>query len=294
MKKILLENALESWASAIYYCDEIIAGKATLANKKHFVNSLQNAIELFVKQQQMLNVTDYRVAEVKHCDSNGQPLKDYLSSTDLNQYFCNISTTDRDKFVSISFNDIIVIQKELFSEFYGDKGTYITAELKTLKKLRNNETHFYISDIDFMSDKEFQDLHNMMIVFYEILQEYDLLPYWGEAYAEYKKFKFNRKSLTNFSYERQLKNSAFVKSLKENIEKELFFNNYRNESYSITEDIVYCSDKYSESDFNEIWAYIEMLMKYNMFKIEEVNIPDKLENGIIIHSSSHRYYVIDI
>ncbi|MBD9190866.1 MAG: hypothetical protein EGQ25_08445 [Catenibacterium mitsuokai] len=293
MKKILLENALESWASAIYYCDEIIAGKATLANKKHFVNSLQNAIELFVKQQ-MLNVTDYRVAEVKHCDSNGQPLKDYLSSTDLNQYFCNISTTDMDKFVSISFNDIIVIQKELFSEFYGDKGTYITAELKTLKKLRNNETHFYISDIDFMSDKEFQDLHNMMIVFYEILQEYDLLPYWGEAYAEYKKFKFNRKPLTNFSYERQLKNSAFVKSLKENIEKELFFNNYRNESYSITEDIVYCSDKYSESDFNEIWAYIEMLMKYNMFKIEEVNIPDELENGIIIHSSSHRYYVIDI
>lgn len=293
MKKILLENALESWASAIYYCDEIIAGKATLANKKHFVNSLQNAIELFVKQQ-MLNVTDYRVAEVKHCDSNGQPLKDYLSSTDLNQYFCNISTTDRDKFVSISFNDIIVIQKELFSEFYGDKGTYIINELKTLKKLRNNETHFYISDIDFMSDKEFQDLHNMMIVFYEILQEYDLLPYWGEAYAEYKKFKFNRKSLTNFSYERQLKNSAFVKSLKENIEKELFFINYRNESYSITEDIVYCSDKYSESDFNEIWAYIEMLMKYNMFKIEEVNIPDKLENGIIIHSSSHRYYVIDI
>lgn len=293
MKKILLENALESWASAIYYCDEIIAGKATLANKKHFVNSLQNAIELFVKQQ-MLNVTDYRVAEVKHCDSNGQPLKDYLSSTDLNQYFCNISTTDMDKFVSISFNDIIVIQKELFSEFYGDKGTYITAELKTLKKLRNNETHFYISDIDFMSDKEFQDLHNMMIVFYEILQEYDLLPYWGEAYAEYKKFKFNRKPLTNFSYERQLKNSAFVKSLKENIEKELFFNNYRNESYSITEDIVYCSDKYSESDFNEIWAHIEMLMKYNMFKIEEVNIPDELENGIIIHSSSHRYYVIDI
>lgn len=293
MKKILLENALESWASAIYYCDEIIAGKATLANKKHFVNSLQNAIELFVKQQ-MLNVTDYRVAEVKHCDSNGQPLKDYLSSTDLNQYFCNISTTDMDKFVSISFNDIIVIQKELFSEFYGDKGTYITAELKTLKKLRNNETHFYISDIDFMSDKEFQDLHNMMIVFYEILQECDLLPYWGEAYAEYKKFKFNRKPLTNFSYERQLKNSAFVKSLKENIEKELFFNNYRNESYSITEDIVYCSDKYSESDFNEIWAYIEMLMKYNMFKIEEVNIPDELENGTIIHSSSHRYYVIDI
>lgn len=43
MKKILLENALESWASAIYYCDEIIAGKATLANKKHFVNDMMTS-----------------------------------------------------------------------------------------------------------------------------------------------------------------------------------------------------------------------------------------------------------
>lgn len=263
MKKILLENALESWASAIYYCDEIIAGKATLANKKHFVNSLQNAIELFVKQQ-MLNVTDYRVAEVKHCDSNGQPLKGYFAATDLNQFFCNISTADMDKFISISFNDIIVIQKQLFSEFYGDKGTYITNELKILKKLRNDETHFYISDENFMSDREFQDLHNMMIVFYEILQEYDLLPYWGEACAQYKKFEFNRKPLTNFSYERQLKNSAFVKSLVKNIRGGLPFDSWGDESYSIAENVICCSNEYSESDFNDIWAYVKMLMKYNM------------------------------
>ena len=292
MKKILLENALESWASAIYYCDEIIAGKVTLANKKHFVNSLQNAIELFVKQQ-MLNVTDYRVAEVKHCDSNGQPLKDYLSSTDLNQYFCNISTTDRDKFISISFNDIIAIQKQLFSEFYGDKGTYITNELKILKKLRNDETHFYISDENFMSDREFQDLHNMMIVFYEILQEYDLLLYWGEAYAEYKKFKFNRKPLTNFSYERQLRNSSFVKSLAKNIAIEQLFDSCGDESYSIAENIVHCSDKYSESDFNEIWAYIKMLMKYNMLEIMEVEYEEKTEHEGV-KCSSCRYYVINI
>lgn len=292
MKKILLENALESWASAIYYCDEIIAGKVTLANKKHFVNSLQNAIELFVKQQ-MLNVTDYRVAEVKHCDSNGQPLKDYLSSTDLNQYFCNISTTDRDKFISISFNDIIAIQKQLFSEFYGDKGTYITNELKILKKLRNDETHFYISDENFMSDREFQDLHNMMIVFYEILQEYDLLLYWGEAYAEYKKFKFNRKPLTNFSYERQLRNSSFVKSLAKNIGIEQLFDSCGDESYSIAENIVHCSDKYSESDFNEIWAYIKMLMKYNMLEIMEVEYEEKTEHEGV-KCSSCRYYVINI
>ena len=89
----------------------------------------------------MLNVTDYRVAVVKNCDSNGQPLKDYLSSTDLNQYFCDIRTTDMDKFISISFNEIIVIQKQLFSGFYIGKGTHITAELKTLKKLRNNDMY---------------------------------------------------------------------------------------------------------------------------------------------------------
>ena len=65
MKKILLENALESWASAIYYCDEIIAGKATLANKKHFVNSLQNAIELFVKQLQLYHFAIIRLLLIK-------------------------------------------------------------------------------------------------------------------------------------------------------------------------------------------------------------------------------------
>ena len=133
----------------------------------------------------------------------------------------------------------------------------------------------------------------MMIVFYELLQEYDLLPYWGEACAEYKKFEFNRKPLTNFSYERQLKNSAFVKSLAKNIGIEQFFDSWGDESYSIAKNIVYWSHEYSESDFNDIWAYIQMLMKYNMLEIKEVEYEEKTEDEGV-KCSSYSYYVINI
>lgn len=129
--------------------------------------------------------------------------------------------------------------------------------------------------------------------FYEILQEYDLLPYWGEAFAEDKRFEFNRKPLTNFSYERQLKNSAFVKSLVKNIGGGLPFDSWGDESYSIAENVVYCSNEYSESDFNDIWAYVKMLMKYNMLWNHRRCVRKKAEDKGVKYSS-YRYYVINI
>lgn len=64
MKQILRDNALEAWAMAIKNCNAIIEGKVTLGYRKQFVTSLHNAVELLIKQH-MLNVNDYRVAEVK-------------------------------------------------------------------------------------------------------------------------------------------------------------------------------------------------------------------------------------
>lgn len=51
MKHILRDNALEAWAMAIKYCEAILEGKATLEYRKHFVSSLHNAVELFIKQR---------------------------------------------------------------------------------------------------------------------------------------------------------------------------------------------------------------------------------------------------
>lgn len=50
MKQILIDNALESWNSAILYANDIMKGMATLKYRKNFVASLHNATELFIKQ----------------------------------------------------------------------------------------------------------------------------------------------------------------------------------------------------------------------------------------------------
>lgn len=35
----------------VYYCDEILKGKATLIYRKNYVSALHNVVELFVKQR---------------------------------------------------------------------------------------------------------------------------------------------------------------------------------------------------------------------------------------------------
>lgn len=62
MKQILIDNALESWKSAISYANDIVNGMATLEYRKNFVSSLHNAIELFIKQR-MLDVGDHDVCK---------------------------------------------------------------------------------------------------------------------------------------------------------------------------------------------------------------------------------------
>lgn len=144
---ILRENALESWASAIKYSEELMLGKATFSNRKNFVASLQNAIELFVKQY-MLNINDYRVADVKNIKADGTPLKQYLMSDDLNNFFLKtMNTTDMKNFYTLEFSKIKNIQKDLFKEFYDNNpGKEISAYLTMLQRLRNNERQRAIRD----------------------------------------------------------------------------------------------------------------------------------------------------
>ena len=79
-KKILLDNAYESWMDATEYATMILDGVSTLGYKKKFVASLHNAVELFIKQI-MLDSCDYRVAIIKksnNISADGQPLKDFI------------------------------------------------------------------------------------------------------------------------------------------------------------------------------------------------------------------------
>ena len=86
--QILLKNAYASWVQAIKNARNIKNGFVTLQYKKTFIATLHNAVELFLKQL-MLNQKDYRIAKVRaeKLDSNGEPLKSYYQSLDLNEYF---------------------------------------------------------------------------------------------------------------------------------------------------------------------------------------------------------------
>lgn len=271
MKKLLLDNALEAWAMAISYCKQIMAGKVTLTNRKFFVSSLQNAIELFVKQY-MLDACDYRVAEVRNYCPNGEPMREYLLATDLNTFFNDIysDTIAMEKFYSIEFNKIIEIQKKLFEEFYGQNPQKnIVPALRLLKKLRNDETHFYIDADGFLKDEDFEVLYNLMVDFYEILEFYNLLPFWGEPFDEYERFTFTKVPLRDFSYKKQIMASDYVKNLKQNIEGELFPAGVGEEAYLITRDIVEYCNAYSEDDFDDLWSHIQALLKYQLLEITD-------------------------
>ena len=292
MKQILRANALESWASAISYCNQIMDGNAILSNQKFFVSSLQNSIELFTKQH-MLNKCDYRVIEFTRMDSSGEPLKSYLSANNLNDYMKNCINDVKCK--SIDFSKIIDCFKEIFEEYFDQHNntTTVKSALNRLKQLRNDETHFYIDGEDFLKEADFVSLFNLMVDFYEILKHYHLLPYNWNAQGENNRFVFNKNRISSFSYRAQLKQSQFVKKLKENIKDKPYPTSGGNESYSIAEDILTYSEAYESNDFNKIWAYIEMLLRYKMLIIKDYIEYDNIE-GHYIQSVDYRTYSINI
>lgn len=167
MKQILLENAYEAWKNAISYHDKIQNGYSSLEYQKGFVSSLHNSVELFLKQI-MLNKNDHDVAWIGKVKSkeDAQLQLDYYNSKDLNEFFSNLSSCKLNKFYSIEFGNLINKIHNLITINETDKNDFTTA-LKSLQSLRNNETHFYINENNYLSEKQFCQLHNLMIVFFK-------------------------------------------------------------------------------------------------------------------------------
>ena len=280
---------------AISYSNQIMAGKVTLINRKYFVSSLQNAIELFAKQH-MLDVNDYRVANIRNIDSNGEPMRTYLLASDLNIYFDkNYNRTgSTNQFFTIEFSKIIDIQKNIFSEFYlQNPKKNMKPALNILRALRNDETHFYIDADNYLKEDEFKDLYNLMVDFYEVLKFYDLLPFLGEPIEEFERFTFNRTPLNYFSFVAQIKSSDFVKKLQENIEGKLFPAGVGEEPYLMAKDIIEYCDAYSKDDFDDLWSYLQVLMKYRILEITETADENYID-GQKVYGTVYREYTIKI
>lgn len=267
-KRILLDNALLSWVNAIRYCDQITAGRITLEVRKNFVSALHNAVELFLKQI-MLDDCDYRVAEPRNIQPDGEPAKAYYSSQNLNLFFESIDGITRMKFVSIDFNKFLDLHKELLSRFL-HPGQSFKHELRVLKDLRNNETHFYIGRDEYLTEKEFQLLYNFMVDFYQALHEYNLLPFWGEPSDGCKRYRFERSYLDNFSYRDAVRTSKVAQLIAEKANGIETINFAPLSAYEKATVITFEVPELMEMDFDELWAYIETLDQFQMIDVVQV------------------------
>lgn len=225
MKNILQDNASEAWALAKTFSLKIQDGLATFQNKKLFVSCLHNSTELFIKSQ-MINQNDLRVLIPRSVNSDGSPAKNYYSTTDLNSFITSELASNPSDFsknyYSCEYNQLQDFHKELFKTYYDthpDEKIIVCDGLHLLQELRNNETHFSVDSNAFLTEKEFVQLHNFMIVFYEILSVYYLLPFFGDPSPELKyKFEISNIPLRNFTFKKALLNSETAKKIAKDME----------------------------------------------------------------------------
>ena len=132
MKKILLDNALESWSIAVKYCKYIKNGMVTLHYQKTFVSSLHNSVELFLKQI-MIDNNDHNVASLFEVENEADATLqlEYYKSKELNRFFKELNDKKRYKFRSIfvaskiliiafGFSSNTKLRETISSLLYGD------------------------------------------------------------------------------------------------------------------------------------------------------------------------------
>lgn len=298
MKKILLDNALESWSIAVKYCKYIKNGMVTLHYQKTFVSSLHNSVELFLKQI-MIDKNDHNVAKLFKAENKFKTnlQLEYDKSKELNRFFRELDDEEKYRFRSIGFYELVENSDSLLKELLKSINVAsIKSELKILQKLRNSETHFYITS-DYLSEADFVKLHNLMIIIYKALQHYKLLPYLGRVpnFSEYYHLSFNEKEITTFSYKTAVINSSIAKSLKEVFSVKLY--DFGCNSFDITEQ--YFNEIKNNGlqiyyDFNEVLAVVQMLNKYNLIECKDEVIQDGEDLGDGQMSSPLIEYTVNI
>ena len=210
--KILIANARESWSQACIHSNLILDGFVTLQYKKMFVSTLHNSVELLMKQR-MLDLNDYRIVKIRKIDSNGEPAKSFYSAIDF-QTNGTKDSKGKSLYYSIEFHDLGNLHKEIFKDYYDvnpNEVSLISTGLSLLDDLRNDETHFYVKDMDFMNGTEFKTLQTFMIAFAKVLEFYNLLPTYAEGVTT--KIKPNPSVPTRSDYRIFLKGNNDIKTI---------------------------------------------------------------------------------
>lgn len=289
MRQILQDNALEAWAFAIKFCNGIKEGKGTLLYQKNFISSLHNAVELFIKQM-MINDGNHDVAYIlKH--KKEDILIDYNNALDLNAFFTNYEDEKNDVFKTISFEELKKNHKKIIKKAL-DKNENLTNELELLQYLRNNESHFSIHQENFLSEDNFCILHNFMIRFYKILEDWEpengngelsLLPYWGEPTEYDRRYYFVCDILQNFSYEESIKQSSIAKEIAVFLSDRCYYNEWDFAPYIIAQDFIEEKTVYKDR-FDEIYALTHMMQIYKIITLEALEINELEETYFIVNT----------
>ena len=77
-----------------------------------------------------------------------------------------------------------------------------------------------------------------------------------------------------------MKKNEFVQRLKRNIEENIYPLVSDKESYSIAENLISFTNAYSGSDFDELWEYVQVLLKFGLLSVdlfEGEGVDDKKE-----------------
>lgn len=276
LKQILTDNAELAWASALRYRDILLSGRDTLQNKKNFVSSFHNAIELYTKQLMIFN-NDYRVIDIKNDEKDGHFAKEYFASENLDVFFTNLKKEELIKLRTCDFSKMPI------NEIYGqckEKPIDPDGAIKLLTRLRNEETHFAFSN-EFMTDSEFIKLDRFLLRYYKILMDVGLLP---KCFGRRKSFinSIENRLVPNdnnrcnaqkgFTFKKRLQEfgrCSFNKKFIEEIEGKSF-ESYGKDAFGITEAVYYQSEELSgKFSFEEIWDYIVSYLKYELISVEE-------------------------
>lgn len=155
--KFLRKHCQMAWEMAVNDCKLICDGLTDVTQRKRFVSSFTNALELGFKQI-LIDDNNKKVIDRKRLKKKNWSLyKRYAKDKDLNSFFKSLSSDELDQLYSANISNIV----KTALNGIADKN-HVNKQIKALLNLRNKETHFYIDETNYMSFDEFKDLCDLM------------------------------------------------------------------------------------------------------------------------------------
>lgn len=274
MGKILQKHFLLSWRMAVSNAKLLLSGLVDLEQKKYFVSSLHNAIEIGCKQI-LIDENDYSV--INHGNIKDMKLlKKYSEAcinNDLNKFFSSLNNTQISDLFSIEFNAlsgkfVSKIKKEEKTGNVDEK--YLKKCFSILQKLRNNETHFYIDDNEYLKIDELKMILDLMTIIFKYFDDKELFSE-EENYGYRNVIKnnleyFDVNNYTIKDYETLIKNSRENIAILNSFKKVENYNTNSLDSYIVEDkDEVFkiIQDTYGNKTINiEAMSFIEFYRRF--------------------------------